>query len=111
MLISLSELSVLCTCTWLPGCHIWITGARLFFAGTTVRRLKDDSHFLWMLREDFFSSRVTQDQLDIQLMFRTRDPDGVLFTVAGADNSQSVSLEVSKNGVCSHDCRCHTGSK
>ena len=22
-----------------------------------------------------------------------------------------VTLEVSKNDVCSHDCRCHTGSK
>lgn len=61
---------------------------------TTIRNLKKDSYFRWILNHEFFSSNVRSDELEIQMMFRTRAKNGVLFTASSTDNRQTVTLEI-----------------
>lgn len=64
------------------------------FPATTIRDLKQDSYLRWTLKRDFFSNNVKPEELEIQAMFRTRDENGVIFTAASTDNTQTISLEV-----------------
>ncbi|KAL8590527.1 hypothetical protein ACOMHN_010963 [Nucella lapillus] len=66
---------------------------------TTVRNLKKNSHFRWTLNRDFFSTRVSSEELEIQMMFRTRDENGVLFTASSTDNTQTITLEIFEGHV------------
>ena len=73
---------------------------------TSVRNLKSDSHFRWTLNREFFSSSVKPEELEIQMMFRTRDRNGVLFTASSTDNTQTITLEVRGNSVLQSGVVC-----
>ena len=66
-------------------------------SATTIRDLQVGSYIQWQLK----SGALPSYKLDIQVMYRTWDTAGVLFTVSTEDNSKSVTLEV---GVCFWVC-------
>ncbi|XP_070182774.1 putative neural-cadherin 2, partial [Littorina saxatilis] len=58
---------------------------------TTVRDLKVSSYLQWTLKS---ASTTLGSQLEVQLMYRTWDRDGVLFTTSSQGNTKSVILEL-----------------
>ncbi|XP_070186866.1 neural-cadherin-like [Littorina saxatilis] len=58
---------------------------------TTVRDLKVSSYLQWTLKS---ASTTPGSQLEVQLMYRTWDRDGVLFTTSSQGNTKSVILEL-----------------
>ncbi|KAK7504632.1 hypothetical protein BaRGS_00004118 [Batillaria attramentaria] len=66
---------------------------------TTIRNLKSESYLRWTLHREFFSTRVTPEELEIQMRLRTRDENGVLFTAASTDNTQTITLEIHEGHV------------
>ena len=66
---------------------------KLPFSATTVRDFKSNSFMDWQLIDSFKNSLKTRE-LDIQLRYRSRDSDGVLFHVEGDTNAEFMKLEV-----------------
>nr|UTK45865.1 neural-cadherin [Crepidula fornicata] len=74
------------TCTCKPGWRGTSCNAE-----TAVRDLQTNSYLQWQLKT---STTLPTYMLDVQLMFRTWDTTGVLFTVSTSDSSKRVTMEI-----------------
>jgi hypothetical protein len=66
----------------------------LSLAATTVKDFREDSFIEWDIKDEFYlemEKKLFQTQL--QLMFRTRQPSGLLFKAQNAQKSEYLMLE------------------
>ena len=68
----------------------------LFVTETTVKDMEAQSYFEWHLNNSFFNKLhgVGDWKLQLHIMFRTRDEDGVLITTSSASGEQFITLQV-----------------
>ncbi|KAK6174384.1 hypothetical protein SNE40_017672 [Patella caerulea] len=92
----------ICISSWTPPdktciCKPGFFGVKCQSEATT-KDLRTNSYLMWQLRNAFFNN-ITPWKLQKQLMFRTRDRNGILMTVSTTDNSKHVTLEVYEGNV------------
>ncbi|KAK7483025.1 hypothetical protein BaRGS_00025688, partial [Batillaria attramentaria] len=63
---------------------------------TTIRDLREKSYLEWTLERSFITAQRLAYQMDIHIMFRTRDDEGVLFTMSSGDGNQLMTLEINE---------------
>ncbi|XP_041375475.1 neural-cadherin-like [Gigantopelta aegis] len=92
----------LCVSSWKPSSYVCICKpmwrGRQCSIETTVKDMKSQSYFEWHLNNSFYNKLhgVGDWKLQLHIMFRTRDEDGVLLTLSSADGHQAITLQIIK---------------
>ena len=69
---------------------------------TTVKDFQGHSYLEWDFKEGFYRQLEKQPyRTNLQLMFRTREPSGLLFKVQNMQKSEYMILEVSAISIAS----------
>lgn len=72
-------------------------------AETTVKDFRDRSFIEWDFKDQFYQDmEKSLYQTNLQLMFRTRQPSGLLLKAQNAQKSEYLMLEVGVFVLCSH---------
>ncbi|XP_060579771.1 LOW QUALITY PROTEIN: neural-cadherin-like [Ruditapes philippinarum] len=80
-------------CTCHTGYRSSGPGANDCGTETTVRDLKMNSFMSWSLKFDFVNTEINPRTTEVQLKFRTRDPDGLLLHLP-SNNEEFITLEL-----------------